>query len=183
MRRSPNGLTCFFLVSLLAGCGSGTTDAPTKEGGGNRSREIPPPGRECGGADTTPVTLERLLQVFRAKGITMFNDPICQLPVDEWAASNVPLYGPDAADLDESMAPEDDARDHIVDEQGAVYCDARAETHPLTEEGVHEVRYEGDYETHFSVANVTCSIYPEEGKEAKQLLRLRQAMADLVPRS
>ena len=85
-------------------------------------------------------------------------------------AANVVLYGLDANAERERQ---------ITQEEGAVTCMLREDAGPRAAKTVERVRYPGDEETHFSLLNVDCVIYPEPEHAEEQLGRLQAAMAEL----
>jgi hypothetical protein len=151
-------------VCLLAACGE-----PDAAG------DAPSPKDRCRGGPTRPLDVQAVIDVGRRHGITLYRDPAC-IPdptvVDQ--ASNLLLYGPHT---------NVDDHDDIERREGAVTCLLRAEPSSPRAEKVERVRYPGDEETHFTLLNVDCIIYPEPDAAQEQLARLEQVMEELERRA
>lgn len=135
-----------------ASCGSGAGYVPTAEG-----------AERCG-ALGVPVTAAKLVEVFRANGITLdVNQRKCEQSgfVDGLATNAGP------------MGLQSD--DEVKRREGLVLC-------RLWSEGgrgprVEMVKYPTDTETHFNVLNVGCSVYPSAAaSEQRQVSRVAEAL-------
>jgi hypothetical protein len=157
---------------LAAGCGGGESepDAAGTTTNAGESDEVPP-GQRCRGGPTRPLELETVIAAGRRHGITLYSDPACQPdPTVVSQAANVLLYGPNA---------NADREREITEAEGDVTCMLREDAGPTAPKTVERVRYPGDEETHFTLLNVDCVIYPEPDKADEQLARLQAVMDDL----
>jgi len=160
---------------LVAGCGDGEPEPEPGATGtttnARESDELPPPGQRCRGGPTRPLELETVIAAGRRHGITLYSDPACQPdPTVVSQAANVLLYGPNA---------NADREREITEAEGDVTCMLREDAGPTAPKTVERVRYPGDEETHFTLLNVDCVIYPEPDKADEQLARLQAVMDDL----
>ena len=159
----------------LAACGGGESESGPGAAGTTtnvgETGELPPPGQRCRGGPTRPIELETVIAAGRRHGITLYSDPECQPdPTVVSQASNVLLYGPNT---------NTDRESEITQAEGAVTCMLREDAGPTAPKAVERVRYPGDEETHFTLLNVDCVIYPEPHKADEQLTRLQAVMDDL----
>ena len=100
----------------------------------------------------------------------LYPQPDCQPdPTIVSQAANILQYGPDQNYQHAS---------EIKEREGAVTCLLRARP-GLGPKTVERNRYSGDEETHFSLLNVVCVIYPEPDHAEDQLMRLQEAMDEL----
>jgi hypothetical protein len=166
-------LVAAIAACLLAACGTGESEpgsagtTPTV----GETGQLPPPGQRCRGGPTRPLELETVIETGRRHGITLYSDPACQPdPTVLSQAANVLLYGPDA---------NADRESEITQAEGAVTCILRKDAGPTAAKTVERVRYPGDEETHFTLLNVDCVIYPEPENADEQLRRLQAAMDQL----
>jgi hypothetical protein len=160
---------------LVAGCGGGESEPEPGAAGtttnAGETGKLPPPGQRCRGAPTRPIELETVIAAGRRHGVTLYSDPACQPdPTVVSQAANVLIYGPDA---------NADREREITEAEGAVTCMLREDAGPTAPKTVERVRYRGDEETHFTLLNVDCVIYPEPDKADEQLTRLQAVMEDL----
>jgi hypothetical protein len=167
-------LAAAMVACSLAACGGDSESGPGAVGtttNAGETGELPPPGQRCRGGPTRPIELETVIAAGRRHGITLYSDPECQPdPTVVSQASNVLLYGPDA---------NADRESEITQAEGAVTCMLREDAGPTAAKNVERVRYPGDEETHFTLLNVDCVIYPEPDNADEQLTRLQAVMDDL----
>jgi hypothetical protein len=122
------------------------------------------------GARGDPVTLAELVEVFRASGISL---SISERPCREndfGAGSDATNHGEPGLDGEE--ARKRDSR------EGSVLCGVGEQG---AGEKVEVVKYDSDYETHLSVLNVDCSVYPHSRPVYdEQVARVKRALEAVV---
>ena len=159
---------------FVSGCAgtepADTTIATTAEG---PSRLSVAQRARCGSLGK-PVSLTRLVRVFRANGITLdMDESTCRLPLKK-RASGLEIAATNAGPDGLSGTAAVDRR------EGFVLCSVtpkRFETSPSV------VKYSTDQETNARVLNITCAVYPSDTEsEAAQVERLRRALAALTKR-
>lgn len=126
------------------------------------------------GARGAPVTLSRLVEVFRENGITLdIQEDVCGKPEEK----QVPGFDSDATNTGPDGFDDSNTRD-----EGHVMCDVGDEGSGRI---VEANKYPTDTETRMLVLNIACTIYPDStASEAVQVARLRKAMeavADSAP--
>jgi hypothetical protein len=153
---------------VLAGCGG--SDGPV-----SAPPELPPLSAaqlaKCG-ALGKPVSLTRLVRVFRENGITLdIEEPTCRMPFKD-RASGLEIAATNAGRDGLSSTEEVNRR------EGHVLCNV----YPAPAEATPWIRkYPGDQETNGRVLNIGCVVYPSAAEsEAAQVERLRTALAALV---
>jgi hypothetical protein len=137
----------------VGGCGSNEQYSPTAE-------VVERCGRLGG-----PVTAAKLVEVFRANGITLdVNYWDCERSqFTEIGATNAGLNG--LASVEE-----------VERREGSVLCSLSFER--AGSPRVEAVKFQTDTETHLGVRNVKCSVYPsDQASEATQVRRLRDALS------
>lgn len=146
------------VVAATAGCGGGQSSG---------QGETTNPSPECG-TFGTPVSLNELVRIMRANGITLdVNQRRCdgREPTDPDATN----AGPSALEVDETV----DRR------EGSVLCDVGSKGADRTT--VTVTKYPTDVESHLRALNVLCTIYPyDAASEAAQIARLKSALEALV---
>lgn len=116
---------------------------------------------------TRPFSVETLIRVGRANGVSFKRDPDCgAIPDAVESASNI-VIGDQVQDDDEVDAREGTVLCHIVDLPFA---------EPLF--GVRRTKYPDDEETYFDVANVRCAIYPSARGQIARLEAALEALAE-----
>jgi hypothetical protein len=134
----------------------------------------PRPEERCRGGKTEPFDLKTVIDVARRHRIMLYPQPDCQPdPTIVSQAANILQYGPHQNYQHAS---------EIQEREGAVTCLLRARP-GLGPKTVERNRYSGDEETHFSLHNIVCIIYPEPDKTDEQLLRLEKTMNELEDRA
>lgn len=162
---------------LMVACGgkaeSGSPAGPSTST--EAADENPPrPEDRCPGGKTRPFDLQTVIEVARRHGITLYSQPNCLSDARiRTQAANILQYGPDRNDEQQS---------EIERREGRVTCLLRA-TPGQAPKVVERNRYVGDAETHFSLLNVVCVIYPDPDDAEEQLARLQEAMDELQLRS
>lgn len=116
-----------------------------------------------------PVTLAKLVEVFRANGITLdINQRRCEHP--DATDSDATNFGPSSIERDKQVART----------EGDVLCDVGVMSDSVGRK-IEVVKYDGDEETNLRVLNVQCSVYPYDAEsETAQVGRVRDALEELV---
>ncbi len=121
-----------------------------------------------------PLTLARLVRVFRANGISLtITESTCFASEKERRAGalvDATNGGPAGVDISTS----------VMREQGHVLC--RVFLNAAATNRVYVSKYSTDVETHVETLNVDCVVYPFEASEKRQVMRLRRATVALVAR-
>lgn len=140
---------------LTTGCGGGVAEPPAD----------PELIKACGRRGA-PVTLSKLVEVFRANGVTLaINERECGTDLMVAEATNL---GPSRLEK----------RDDAARREGDILCSVGFEN---VGREVRTIKYETDEETYVDVLNVNCSLYPfDAASENKQVERLRKALEALV---
>jgi hypothetical protein len=154
--RSAVSVIAFVLVVILTGC--------------RHSGEPGLDSGDCRGGETTPFTVEELLEGMRAAGYDMYVDPGCSYESASWGLSNTSIYVPE-------LVPEDFGRAQA--REGAISCllydgtDGEDATVSVT-------HFEGEDWTTLHTLNVSCNITPEPTKTQEQIDRLEQTLNELA---
>ena len=158
-------------VSGCAGTESADTTIATTAEGPSRLSVAQRAG--CGSLGK-PVSLTRLVRVFRANGITLsMKESTCRLPLKK-RASGLEIAATNAGPDGLSGTAAVDRR------EGFILCRVLPRSF---ERSPWVVKYSTDQETNAGVLNVACRIYPSDAKrETMQIERLRKALAALVRR-
>ena len=125
--------------------------------------------RRCGSRGS-PVTIAKLVEVFRANGITLdIDEETCRSSAQERAAAALP----DATNAGPSGL--DEAYEVW---EGHVLCDAGSADFGRK---IEVIKYKGESETFLRVLNVHCTVYPyDAASEAMQVEQVRRALEALV---
>ncbi len=109
------------------------------------------------------MTLDRLVEVFRANGIT--------LDIDEPKCASRDSPDPDATNGGPSGVEQ---HQEVEREEGSVLCRIGFDT---IDREVEVVKYPTDEETYLDVLNVGCAVYPyDAASEAAQVDRVKEAL-------
>lgn len=153
------------LMALLTGCGERERQAdpaPTE----------PPP---CSPGRSQPISEATLKSVLAKHGIHLYRDDRCEEFKDP---DGNPLPDAPRATFGNSRSSLD--YDRVASTEGFILC----ELHRGGPVGIKQrratrvqrIKYEGDEETHLSVLNVDCAIYPDS---PEQIERLEAGLSDL----
>ena len=123
------------------------------------------------GSRGAPVTLAKLIRVFRANGITLdIHRRGCRRPESD-------PHHPDATNAGSSGL---EPRAGVFRTEGHVICDVARAPRARNRE-VEVVKYPTDTETHVGFLNVGCAVYPSDAaSERKQVNRLENALEALA---
>jgi hypothetical protein len=123
------------------------------------------------GARGSPVTVAKLVDVFRARGITLAVD---EDGCTEWAREN---GGPRVVAASNAPSASGAGSKQVLRREGLVVCRVDSVGSVRTVDTVTVA----DPETAFTALNVHCAVYPSDaGGERAQVARLRGAMHALV---
>ena len=121
-----------------------------------------------------PVSLTRLVRVFRENGITLdMKESTCRMPLEKRARG---------LDTAATNAGRDglSSTEEVNRREGHVLCDILPRSY---ERSPQVVKYSDDQETHAEVLNIACVVYPSDAaSEAAQVERLRKALVALTER-
>ncbi len=119
-----------------------------------------------------PVSLTRLVRVFRANGITLdMKESTCRMPLKK-RASALEIAATNAGHDGLSSTEEVDRR------EGHVLCHVLPRS---WERSPRVVKYPDEQETNASVLNIACAVYPSDAEsETAQVERLRKALVALT---
>ena len=128
------------------------------------------------GARGAPITLARLVRVFRANRITLsIDEPDCS--ATEKARKDGALN--DATNAGRSGL-EISKNKHVERAEGSILCTVYRST-SITSRKVYVTKYSTDYESHVGTLNVDCAVYPyNQSSERAQVEHVRRAMVALV---
>ena len=117
----------------------------------------------------SPVTLGKLVEVFRANGITLdINRPECRKSTSDATREDATNFGPSGLDK----------RADVARREGDVLCTLESKS---VGPNVSVVRYPGDQETYLRALNVDCSLYPSDAaSEHRQVARVKSALEAVV---
>lgn len=156
-----NLATLAVALSLVAiGCGGPSS--------GQGETTAAPPECASRGMRGTPVSLDELVRIMRANGVTLdINQRKCQglEPTDPDATN----FGPEAIEPD----------DEVKRREGLVFCDVGSKGGDRRE--VIVTKYPNDAETRLDALNVGCTIYPSDAaSEDEQIDRLKRALEAVI---
>lgn len=160
-------LLCLVVTVLLPACGS--SDRGSTGSASPPTTSAPDPGDTCKGGETAPFTLDELLKGMRDAGYDMYVDPGCWNPEASWQITNTGIMVPE-------LEPDDYQRARA--REGSVDC--RLYKSAISGKRVTKQHYEGDEDTLLEVLNVACAIRPDPAKEAEQIERLSDTLAQLA---
>lgn len=131
--------------------------------------------KRCG-ARGAPITLARLVRVFRANGITLsIDEPNCL--ASEKARKDAALT--DATNAGRTGLEISKNR-KVERAEGSILCRVYRST-SITRRKVYVTKYSTDNETYVDTQNVDCAVYPyDQASEKPQVERVRRAMVALV---
>jgi hypothetical protein len=121
-----------------------------------------------------PLTLGRLVTVFRAHGISLsIKETTCSATEKERAdaaLSDASNGGPTGLAISES----------VKKQQGIIVCSVFLNAPPRTHQ-VSLTKYATDVETYVSAWNISCAVYPSDrANEKRQVEQVRRAMVALA---
>jgi len=122
----------------------------------------------CAIPETAPVSIKKLISVFRSHGISLdFNERSCR--------GSPGGYSPTVTNAGRSGLESDDS---VSREQGNILCLVGTFDGDAV---VSQVRYPTDRETHLDALNIQCSVYPyNEASESRQVVRVRRALEQVI---
>lgn len=135
---------------------------------GDQPKRLASEARAHCGARGAPASIDRIVAVFRANGITA--------DLNEWSCADSLESGPSAVTNAGYNGLQ--SRDEVEAVEGSVLCTVYARSYGRV---VDTTKYATDWETITGVLNIQCSIYPsEEASRRPQVRRLERALEALV---
>lgn len=164
-------LAAFAVATSAAGCTDTRETAEPTEATTTTSVTARSLLARCG-ARGAPVTLAKLVSVFRANGVT--------LDIDRRGCER-PAYDPHLPGATNAGPSGLEPLPGVYRREGHVLCDVARVPHASNRE-VETVKYPTDEETQVGVLNVGCSVYPSDEESEATQIALVQAALEAVER-